>query len=611
MVCDPATTIAAWGDRDDGPETRRLKGERIPMIPAGFLAEQDAAMRNRHRSPSTDPAPAEPPVDPRKPIVACVLDGPRWEAMWGEVLHLLPLTRDNLEFVMQARHLDAILLQTSWQSSPLVDPGFRDRLVELARARAIPIIFHDKEGAYWTSRNRFLDHARGAELIVTCDDQAVAHWQARWPEADVYALPFACSPRLHHPVREGALTDRIAYGGSFYPHHEEERRLEGLLAGLALKGELDIYARRNRRESFPENLRSSIRDGLPYEKWLDEAKRYAIHFSTSSTPDSATMFSIRSIELAAMGCYQINRWTLSLRALFPELPLVDSVEGLNAELDRALADPLYRWWVATMARVRTLLHHTWAHRWAFICSRVQLRPPTLYPRITVLAPTCRPRYWRNLLAGFLRQDWPNKQLVVLVERELYSAAVRYFGGDAEVIDTGAAPLGSMLNRGLSFGDGDLFAKIDDDVLYHPYHLGSLYGTQLQTGADLVTRLPYFVYVQDLDEFRIIQSDRDSIGATTWGSGADMLWTKALAERIRFRPHRCGEDSSLMKDVLTHGGKIVSDPPFCSLNIRRSGGEGHTWKPDKGHFHRELTSRVPHSHECLRWFRSQLGGLHAE
>ena len=603
----------AGGVRAPQPkQVKPTKSAAPSAAPQLSLVESGDIVRDRMLQ--EQPFYAGPGLRPQLPTAACVLDWDVWEPQFYGSLNLLPITPKNLERVLGGTQYDLLLCQPAWRQpgfAVMNDAATRKRVLETARQRGIPSVFINTEDPFWF--DRFLPWTEGFDCIVTSAEECVNRYRLARPHAQVLAQPFACDPLLHHArrAREAVKSDCL-FGGCYYPNHERERRIGELLPPLLSLG-LEIRARPHRAapELWPERLRSAVRPGLDHARFLDEARRHAVHVNLSSVLDSPTMCAMRTFELAGMGAFQISNDALGVRAQMPMVPIARDADEMHRLAARALEDPLWRIWQGWRARMHALRHHTWAHRLAAIGRVVGLRRDLdRLPKVSVLAPTRRPGNWARLWLHYVCQTWENKELLILAQAEWYAEALRFFGrrDGVRVIPCGTTNVGGMMNRGIAAAEGQYLTKMDDDDAYAPEHLENCYWSLIQGEGQLASLLPFLVHLEHADEYRLFQADelQEGVHEVTWGTGNSLFWPAETTRHIRFREFSVGSDSTFIKDVRAQGLRMVNVLPFTCV-VSRRGSEGHTWKVGDDYYRDPVFSPVvAPDHPCLAWHRQWLG-----
>jgi glycosyltransferase involved in cell wall biosynthesis len=158
---------------------------------------------------------------------------------------------------------------------------------------------------------------------------------------------------------------------------------------------------------------------------------------------------------------------------------------------------------------------------------------------------------------FLRQDYPNKELLVLDDGEDDVAdlipedeRIRYMRVDRQV-------LGAKRNLGCELSRGELIAHWDDDDWMAPHRLSTQVSELLRSKADICGTRELLHYRLEAGEAWLY---RDPPANRPWLAGGTLLYRRAAWNRSPFPEIRVGEDSAF---VSQHAERlsVLSDASF--------------------------------------------------
>lgn len=96
------------------------------------------------------------------------------------------------------------------------------------------------------------------------------------------------------------------------------------------------------------------------------------------------------------------------------------------------------------------------------------------PLVSCIMPTYnRRRFVPAAIRCFLQQDYPNRELIIVVDGESVSDLVPPGATNIHLVRLhkfGQASIGAKLNFGIEAAHGEILARIDDDDWYHPCRL---------------------------------------------------------------------------------------------------------------------------------------------
>lgn len=208
------------------------------------------------------------------------------------------------------------------------------------------------------------------------------------------------------------------------------------------------------------------------------------------------------------------------------------------------------------------------------------------PSVSVGIATMRPEYLEHVLDTFESQTWPRKQLLIgLHGFELSQVAPDIQRRVAELADVVEWPrdglFGDLLRELTLRADGDLFAKMDDDDWYAPFHLEDLVYSLQYSDATLVGCAVQFVYMHSAD-ITIRRSIDQSYRYGGHPGGPTFMATRDMMLRAGGWPRvRRAVDTGFNEAVLALGGTVYQSHAHNFLFNRRSA--GHTWKATNAYF----------------------------
>lgn len=166
---------------------------------------------------------------------------------------------------------------------------------------------------------------------------------------------------------------------------------------------------------------------------------------------------------------------------------------------------------------------------------------------------------------FLRQDYPNKELVVLDDGEdgvadLIPAdeRIRYVRVDRHV-------LGAKRNLGCELSRGELIAHWDDDDWMAPHRLSTQVNELLSSKSDLCGLRQLLHY--SLDDGAAWSYNNDS-SERPWLAGGTLLYRRTAWARARFPEINVGEDTQFVWQHSAESIRVVADPSLYVALIHK-------------------------------------------
>lgn len=179
-------------------------------------------------------------------------------------------------------------------------------------------------------------------------------------------------------------------------------------------------------------------------------------------------------------------------------------------------------------------------------------------KVSVITPTAnRPEMLRRCIEMFLKQDWEDKELIIVhefgqlpvipLEHTTHygnnRSLTREIGLNVYTYDN--STIGYKRNSGCSYAKGEIIIHMDDDDIYAPDYITCSVNTLINTKADLVGLNKFYFYNQANSrayEYHY-QGGQKAI------SGATMCYWRSLWDRNKFPDISQGEDAVFCSTVL--------------------------------------------------------------
>jgi glycosyltransferase involved in cell wall biosynthesis/predicted O-methyltransferase YrrM len=198
-------------------------------------------------------------------------------------------------------------------------------------------------------------------------------------------------------------------------------------------------------------------------------------------------------------------------------------------------------------------------------------PPSAQPLVSCVMPTFnRPDFVPQAIRCFLRQTYPNKELIVVDDGDERAAAhvpmdpsVRYVSVDRRM------PLGAKRNLGVDVSAGDVIAHWDDDDWYAPEYLSRVVARLLQSSSAALTGMSrYLVYLLAAQSLKVC-----SAGVP---AGASFCYWRRIWQDHPYRETERAEDYFFLRDARPAIHAIADAELFAVIRHGR-----HTWMRDGG------------------------------
>jgi O-antigen biosynthesis protein len=239
-------------------------------------------------------------------------------------------------------------------------------------------------------------------------------------------------------------------------------------------------------------------------------------------------------------------------------------------------------------------------------TRVRLRPPTAMPAISARAadppliscvmPTRgRPRFVAQAIAYFRRQDYPNRELVIVHDDA--TDLPEHAGGSDILLVRCAGSIGGKRQAGAEAARGDIIAHWDDDDWYAPERL-SRQAEPIRHGIADITSFSDVIFMQpSARRFWTVTPElfaRMFVGKVL---GAALMFRRDTWRRSGpYPPISLREDCAFMVRAIRDGAKLCPMPGRELYFYVRHG--ANTWKFDEGRFMTESDWIPIEEPDCL-------------
>ncbi|RTE09465.1 glycosyltransferase [Paenibacillus whitsoniae] len=203
------------------------------------------------------------------------------------------------------------------------------------------------------------------------------------------------------------------------------------------------------------------------------------------------------------------------------------------------------------------------------------------PGVSIITCTNRPQFFNNIVRNFQRQQYPAKELIIILNQDNmplaeYRRKVRGVPNVRVYQVAERTSLGQCLNCGIVKAHFPLIAKFDDDDYYSPYYLREQVKALYRTRSDIVGKHACLIYLTASKQL-LIRSPHDRDQEVEFVQGGTILFRRRVLRKVRFPDRSLGEDVAFLRAARSHGFKTYATTPFNYVYIRRKNKKSHTWR----------------------------------
>ena len=534
--------------------------------------------------------------------VACILDEFSYNSFKNEA-NLIYITPNDWKEQIKGKDIDFLFVESVWtglndswkfkfvnlqEKTPFKENSYKQiyEIIKYFKDKYIPTVFWNKEDPI--HYDEFIYIAKSFDYIFTTDSNMVEKYKKDCKHNNVFTMQFAANLNIHNPIdKDINKIGDIAFAGSWYERHEERKRVTREILNLFKENDLTIYDRHfnddtNGRNVFPEEYRKYIKGSLPYDEMVKAYKYYNIFLNVNTVLNSPTMYSRRVFELLACGTALVTTESQGIRKDFGELVLYADDKDIEKKFKRILNDKDYRDKLAVKNIRNIIKNHTYEKRFNSMIENMKINHFTFEERyVSVISPTNREEYIDNIINNFISQSYKNKELIIVINKnnidinKVKSLVQQYRNIYVYKVDENKT-LGECINFAISKSKNDYIAKFDDDDYYGKYYLEDMMNVFKFSDADVVGKKSIYIYYEENNSLEIKYPNTEN-RYIDFVSGATLIFTKDIYNRVGVESRNIGEDTSFIEKCRLVGGKLYSSDRFNYVAVRRSDKSTHTWQ----------------------------------
>lgn len=206
-----------------------------------------------------------------------------------------------------------------------------------------------------------------------------------------------------------------------------------------------------------------------------------------------------------------------------------------------------------------------------------------YPFISIITPTNRDHYMDKVFDNYSRQDYPNKEMIIVLNKNSMSLAkwknkakdylnVKVFQLDEE------NSLGACKNYGIEQSKYDYIAHFDDDDYYAPNYLNNAMSVFSKVDTDIVGKATTYAYLEAKKMLVIYNPSHQNMYINRLPD-ATLVYKRSVFDRVKFAHMNLGVEHEFEKRCLDKGFKLYSGDKYDYVIFRASDKSQHTWKDD--------------------------------
>lgn len=204
---------------------------------------------------------------------------------------------------------------------------------------------------------------------------------------------------------------------------------------------------------------------------------------------------------------------------------------------------------------------------------------------SIITCNCRFSCIVNLITNFITQEFPNKELILIINNDdINIDDFNIYTDIFKNINVFKLPqstnLGVCLNFAVSKCRYKYIAKFDDDDFYSKYYLSEMYDAFINTNSDFVGKWQYYIYLEGSN--KLLARPNVSINIRQnrylkWLPGATICFKKEVFDKIEFSDVNKHVDDDIMKKANDENMSIYTTTIYNFMAFRHMDINEHTWQ----------------------------------
>ncbi|MBM7567240.1 glycosyltransferase family 2 protein [Paenibacillus sacheonensis] len=203
--------------------------------------------------------------------------------------------------------------------------------------------------------------------------------------------------------------------------------------------------------------------------------------------------------------------------------------------------------------------------------------------VTIITSTIRKDLMGNLFDNYARQQWPVKELIVILndnaiamqpylELAKQHANVRVYRVDER------RNLGACLNYAVARAKYPYIAKFDDDDYYSPHYLDESMLVFHKRNADIVGKRSTYFFFPHRSLLLLRKTAVKPYSRCRRIAGPTIMFRKRVFKKVAFSTKVvAGSDARFVRACLKKGFKVYTASSYNFAGCRRANRKSHTWR----------------------------------
>lgn len=203
---------------------------------------------------------------------------------------------------------------------------------------------------------------------------------------------------------------------------------------------------------------------------------------------------------------------------------------------------------------------------------------------SIIACTMRPECMDNIFSNYERQEWPNKEMIIILNNSKMSLKKwRKKAKKYENVRVYKLPekytLGKCLNWAIARAKGTFIAKFDDDDYYGAHYMKESLLALKAKKAPIVGKHSTYLYFEEKKALMVYRPGKENVEGSRI-KGGTLFFRKKVWKEIKFPENTIGgSDAKWLKACYEKGYRVYCVSKENYVCIRRKDIQTHTQKKE--------------------------------
>ncbi len=200
---------------------------------------------------------------------------------------------------------------------------------------------------------------------------------------------------------------------------------------------------------------------------------------------------------------------------------------------------------------------------------------------SIITVTNRDYCIQNMINNFLRQDFNDKELIIIINNDKMNMndIYMYISKDLNISIyklPEVTSLGACLNFAIEKSSYNTIAKFDDDDYYGPYYLNEANQAFIKESCYVLGKQKTYYYLEQYKKL-VLKRDCKENDYTKSLMGSTICFKREVFDKVKFKDVSSREDYYFNNDCIKNGYNLYSTSKYNHLVFKHADKNKHTFK----------------------------------